>query len=90
MLESKNRIRAIKARGNMVALIDDTGEELFSRKEALWRAQAIIGTDHEAQHFVEALIKAACEAKVNEDGEPYPSHNVELLLKTAKEGDKSI
>jgi len=79
-------IRKIRSRGNMVEIIsDEKGSELIARREALLRAKAIIGMDKDSTWLVEALIKAANEAKVEEDGKPYDSRNMELMQSVAAE-----
>ena len=86
-------IRAIKARGHMVEILsDENGSELINRKEALHRAKAIIGIDQDSPWLVEALIKAANQAKQNDpdDGKPYDSESMELLMKTASDQSAKI
>lgn len=88
--EEIDMIRKIRARGNMVELIsDEKGSELIGRREALLRAKAIIGLDRDSVWLVEALISAANAAKIEEDGQPYDSRNMELMQSVAQqEADK--
>jgi len=86
-------IRDIKARGHMVEILsDESGSELISRKEALHRAKAIIGLDKDSPWLVEALVKAANQARINDPdyGKPYNSESMELLLKTANDEARKI
>ena len=70
----------------MVEIIsDEKGSELIQRREALLRAKAIIGMDKDSAWLVEALIKAANEAKMEDDGVPYDSRNMELMQSVAAE-----
>jgi len=81
-------IRKIAAKGNMVEITsDENGSELINRREALNRARGIIGLDKDSEWLVEALIKAANQARINDPdvGKPYSSESMELFLKTAKE-----
>ena len=79
-------ITKIKARGHMVEITsDEHGPQLISRREALVRAQAVLGMDRDSEWLCEALINAANEAKINEDGKGYSSANLELWKSTAAE-----
>ena len=60
-----------------------TSFEDLTRREALTRAFGIVGLDKSAQDLVEAIIRAANQARINELGQPYDSKQMELLLKTA-------
>jgi hypothetical protein len=83
----KPMIRSIQARGHMVEIkSDENGTQLITRKEALQRARGIIGLDDQAQDFVEALVKAADDARFNETGRRYSSKNKEALLAVAAQG----
>jgi hypothetical protein len=84
-------IRKIKAKGNMVEITsDENGAVLIGRREALHRARAIVGIDKDAQWLCEALITAANEAKINDDGQPYSSQSLELWKATASDEDKKL
>jgi len=81
-------ISKIEAKGPMVNIISDEipAGQLITRDEALKRAKAILGMDKDSEWLVEALIKAADQARINDPkyGKPYPSQNVKLFLATAK------
>jgi hypothetical protein len=82
-------IRRIQSKAHMVEIVADEGTSLISRKEALYRAKAIIGMDKISMWLVEGLVKAANEAKIYEDGTPYKSDSLDLLLNVAqKEANK--
>ena len=86
-------ITKIEAKGPMVNIISDETPmgQLVHRREALKRAEAIIGMDKDSEWLVEAFVEAANQARINDPnyGEPYPSEKVALFLKTAKkEADK--
>ena len=84
-------IRKIQAKGNRVEIVsDESGSQTITRKEALHRAKAVIGMDRDSQWLVEALVKAANEAKINDDGKPYDSQSMELLLKTASAAARNL
>lgn len=80
-------ITSIKAKGPMVAVVsDDDGEVLITRKEALLRARAI-NHDKTARDLVEALIKAADEARRNAAGLGYQSKDKDMLLNVPRASD---
>ena len=86
-------ITKIEAKGPMVNIISDEAPQgqLIDRREALKRAEAIIGMDRDSEWLVEAFVKAANQARINDPKfrQPYPSDKVALFLKTAKqEADK--
>ena len=81
----KTGLKSITASGHMVSINTyDKGSELISRKEALYRARAVVGMDRESEDLVEALIKAANQARINEVGVGYSSRNMEALLRKAR------
>ena len=84
-------IRKIAAKGNMVEITsDENGAVLIDRREALKRAKAIIGIDKDSQWLVEALVKAANEARITETGKGYKSESMDLLMKTAADQAKKL
>lgn len=84
----------IEARGPMVNIISDEVPvgQLITRNEALKRAKAIIGMDKDSEWLVEAFIKAANQARINdpEVRAPYPSKHMELFLATARQAAAQV
>ena len=77
-------IRSIEACAHMVKITsDENGEQLISRRDALLRAQAIIGLDGDAPDMTAQLIKAANQARINDPsvGRPYSSTELDAFLK---------
>ena len=78
-------IRSIEASGHMVKITSpERGEELIDRREALLRAQAIIGMDEQSAEFTASLIKAANQARINELGHPYSSQDLAAFLRACR------
>lgn len=78
-------LHSITARGHMVCIkSSENGSQLISRKEALHRAQAIIGLDQASQDLVDALLTAADQARKNEFGKGYESSDLAAIRNAAK------
>lgn len=83
-------IRSIEASGHMVKITDSDGiESLVNRKEALLRAQAVIGLDGPAAELTANLIKAANQARINELGYPYSSRELDAFLRAVQAQGKA-
>ena len=62
----------------------ENGSQLIGRKEAILRAQAILGLDKASQDLVEALLMAANEARKNDIGVGYDSKDLTAIMTAAK------